>query len=909
MPDFGINAFLLTDIEGSSVKWLHHRDAMLEALAAHDRILSVAISEGGGTTFKTAGDAYFAVFETPAAALHTAIRAQTALQALDWSAVGGLAVRMAVHIGSAEKRLGDFFGPAINRAARLLALAHGGQILTTDAVAALAAAERIAVTLDLVDKRSLDDPSQAAEIYQVSAAGLRSAFPPLRGPDRRRTNLPRQGGPLIGRDVDLQKVCEHFAAERFVSITGAGGIGKTRLAIEVGHQLPARFAGAVWFAQLAQVAEPELTASALATALGLDVPEGSTPLDRICNQFRTEHALLILDNCEHVLDAASAIAERLLAETDYLCILATSQESLGAVGEQVYRLPSLSTPAESAESTDEVLASGAGAFFLTRARAADASFNVDDGCAAVLGLICRRLDGVPLALAMAAARAPSLGLEPLAKLLDQRFRILVGGKRSVVPRHQTLRAALDWSVGLLSESERAIFCSLGVFSGGFSLEAAATVLANENQDRLSVINALSSLVGKSLVEADGSGSPRYRLFETARTYAIERTAEAGESQSLSHRHARYFSALFVNCLDDWTRLSDFDFRARYAPELDNLRAAIDWASGPGGGDPGLTAALLGHSAELWWSLSLVSEARTRCATALANAPGETRTREHAGMLRCFGQCASLSATNDAIDATQRAIEAYRSLGDNVGLGAALLLLRRLLMRIHRFDAADAVSQECETLIPTLARPRLSIFLKISQGARIAAQGDLPRALTIFEDALQTSRDRGFEDATLSLLMEIVDARWALLDLDGALAAARDGLAHVRRAVFVRERMIAPMLLNLFGILVERDELNEAQSMAAETLASVRNRGDAWQAFDHFSLFAAKRGRFEASVRLAGYVIAAGAALGAAVQVNEARAHESARQLTAGALSEQDIKRLLDEGASLSHAAACDLAAN
>ena len=343
-----LTTFLITDIEGSSLKWLNHREAMQGALTTHDAILREAITTSGGEVFKTAGDAFYAAFAMPAAAVKAAARAQQDLSAADWSSIGGLKVRMAIHTGTAQSRAGDYFGPALNRVARLLALAHGGQILTTDSVARLVMAEREAHSAVLLGRQALDDPAQPVEVYQVKGPGLVAEFPPLRMRDTNRTNLPQQPTVLVGREHELQTLAHHVANSRLTSLTGTGGVGKTRLAIASAGEHSAMFPDGIWLVEFAPLSDPGLLPGAVATAVGLQLAPNVPPLQALANQMQLMDTLLIFDNCEHVIEAVAEMAEQLLNVTRRVRIIATTQEPLGVAGEQVMRLPSLSLPPETA---------------------------------------------------------------------------------------------------------------------------------------------------------------------------------------------------------------------------------------------------------------------------------------------------------------------------------------------------------------------------------------------------------------------------------------------------------------------------------------------------------------------------------------------------------------------------------
>jgi predicted ATPase len=358
-------------------------------------------------------------------------------------------------------------------------------------------------------------------------------------------DLPQPVSELIGREAELSEVVDLIRAHRLVTLIGEGGIGKTRLGIEVARHLLPEFADWPGVAELAPLSDPELVPVAVATALGLEFTAGAISAERVANALAGKQLILVLDNCEHVIDAAASMAMALLHTNAAIHVLATSREPLRVEGEHLYRVPSLAVPAEGADDVDELLRHGAVQLFVTRARAADPHFLPDGRTAAVAAAICRRLDGIPLAIELAAARGAALGIEDLASRLDDRFRLLTGGRRTALPRHQTLQATFDWSYELLSEPERVVLSRLAIFAGGFGLQAAGVVAASAEIAPPAVVDCVASLVTKSLVTADvGDATEHYRLLETTRAYALEKLAEGGELASIGRCHAEYYRDLF-----------------------------------------------------------------------------------------------------------------------------------------------------------------------------------------------------------------------------------------------------------------------------------------------------------------------------------------------------------------------------
>ena len=447
------------------------------------------------------------------------------------------------------------------------------------------------------------------------------------------TNLPGYFSELIGRDAEVGEILHLLAEHRLVTLTGVGGIGKTTLGLEVARHLLPEFADGIWVAELGPLSDPGLVFVTVATALGLELAAGATSPERVANALGSKRLLLVLDNCEHVINTAASMAESLLRANPWARVIATSREPLRVSGECIYRVLPLGVPMEGAEDPDEVLRYGAVRLFVARARDADPHFSLDSRAAAAMAAICRRLDGMPLAIELAAARTASLGLEGLASRLDDRFMLLTGGRRTALPRQQTLRATLDWSYELLSEPERAVLRRLAVFPGGFTLEAASTVVASAEIAASDGVDHVPDLVEKSLVVADGTGATvNYRLLETMRAYALDKLAQAGELEQVARRHAEYHRDLFERAESEWETRPATEWLADYGRRIDDVRTALDWAFSPNG-DTSVGVALAAASAGLWGQLSLPEECHRHVDRALASfAPGSIRAERHAMLL-------------------------------------------------------------------------------------------------------------------------------------------------------------------------------------------------------------------------------------------------------------------------------------
>ena len=572
----GTVTFLFTDLEGSTRLWEEHPEAMKSALAQHDSILRDAVEAHSGHVVKTTGDGVHAVFAEPLRAIGAAVAGQRALA--DASTEPPLRVRMGIHTGPAELRDGDYYGSAVNRAARVMSAAHGGQI-----VVSLATEELVRdhlpdgnEVMDLGEHR-LRDLSRPERLFQVAAPGLESDLPPLRSLEAFPSNLPAQLTSFVGREEDLSGIATALRDARLVTITGVGGVGKTRLAIQVAAEVLPRFPDGAWLCELAVADDRESMAQILAVTFGVRARAGLSLEASIVEFLRAKRLLVVLDNCEHLLRPARDFASSVLNACPGIGILATSREALGVPGEQTWPLRSLDVPDSS--SIAEVTAAEAAVLFSERARAVRPGFVVDESNAAAVADICNRLDGIPLALELAAARVVAMSPIDIATRLDERFRLLTGGRHASVERHQTLRAAVDWSYSLLDDGERTVFNRLAVFSGTFDANAAEAVVTGGGVESWDVVDALTGLVAKSMVLADEgtAGSMRYQLLETLRQYAAERLDAEGETDAWRRRHATHYAEAAELITVGLRGRDETASRARLDAEIDNFRSAVAWS--------------------------------------------------------------------------------------------------------------------------------------------------------------------------------------------------------------------------------------------------------------------------------------------------------------------------------------------
>src|SRR5271155_819524 len=592
----GVVTFLFTDVEGSTRRWEADADGMRVALAAHDQVLRGVIQAHGGWLFKHTGDGVCAAFASPRSAVDAAVAAQRALE---------LPVRMGLATGEAELREADYFGVVLNRAARVMAAGHGGQVLLAESTAVLLSGA------DLVDlgQRRLRDLSTAVGVFQILAEGLPTAFPPLRTLDATPGNLRPPVSSLIGREAERVEVETALRGHRLVTLTGVGGVGKTRLALEVAAQVADKFPDGVWVFELASVGDPAAVPDAVASVLGITQQPGKSLTDSVATALEGRVRLLVFDNCEHVLDAAVDLIEAIFAHSTTVKILATSREGLGAVDEQVWPVPSLDVGAG--------LDSPAVTLFVERARSAAPRFSLAKADeASAVAEICRRLDGIPLAIELAASRMASMTASEVRDRLDQRVRLL-GGSRRALERHHTLRPAVARAYDLLDEAEKPLLERCSVFAGGFALESACAVTGSD--DEFAILDLLDALVRKSLLVADrSSGRTRFSMLETIRQFAEEQLVACGQASEIRAVHSRYFAGREADIMALWDSPNQREAYDWFTVELANLRSAYRWAADQSDLDVAATiatwAAWLGfwmHNYEpIAWAEELIEPART-----------------------------------------------------------------------------------------------------------------------------------------------------------------------------------------------------------------------------------------------------------------------------------------------------------
>jgi predicted ATPase/class 3 adenylate cyclase len=767
--------FLFTDIEGSTRLWEREPERMRVALAGHDALCREAVAAHHGRIVKGTGDGIHAVFDDPLDGVQAALHLQQALQRAEADATAGgalaLRVRSGLHCGVVERRDGDFYGSAVNRAARIMAIGHGGQTLLSQAVAERVASRLPAdVALQDLGRVRLRDLSSPEQVHQLLHPALRADFPPVRSLEATPNNLAQQLDSFIGRERELAEVKALLGRSRLVTLLGMGGIGKSRLSVQLGADRLDEHPDGVWLVELAPLTDPRLVPQALANVLGVKEQPGQPVLDALLDHVRDKVLLVILDNCEHLVRACAELAKQLLQAGAGLQVLASSRDVLQVAGETVYAVPTLSVPDAHQPADIALLTQHAAVqLFVDRATAAQSAFRLHADNAAAVAQICQRLDGIPLALELAAARTRSLSVQAIAARLDDRFRLLVTGDQTVLPRQRTLRALIDWSFDLLGPGERVLFRRLAVFAGGWTLEAAEAVCAGDGLDLPDVLDLLAQLVGKSLVVMEPGGG-RYRMLETVRAYAQEQLALAGDEADTRRRHVAHHlgladaarSALMGPEQARWLALLDL--------ERENLLAAHDGC----GRDPSLVEqglqlvfVLKGY----WHARGLLTLGHQVTVEALQRTPADART---------FGRCRALCDAGQLSYFLGRYAEARRYLedshaiarqiGDAGRMAAVLQPLGMVHMALGDTASARATYEAALPLAQQLGHQRL-VAASLNALAQLhRADGALDSAEALYARTLELARDLGDREseaiamlnrAMLALLRQQVPeaARW------------------------------------------------------------------------------------------------------------------------------------------------------
>lgn len=837
----GTVTFLFTDIQGSTQLWQRHPAVMPQSLARHHTILRQAIEDHGGYVFQIIGDAFCAAFHTAQHGLNAAIEAQRRLRDEPWGETGPIRVRMALHSGAVEVRPDDYTsgeylsGITLSRAARLLSAGHGGQVLLSQATAEL-------LTYDLPEgtrlrdlgEHRLKDLQRQEHIYQVITSDLILDFPPLKTVDTFPNNLPVQLTSFIGREKEIAEIKSLLApmennqgtmfiapSARLVTLVGAGGAGKTRLSLHVGFSLIDVYQAGVWLVDLAPLSDPELVPQAVASVVGIAERPGQSLIASIADHLRSQSLLLILDNCEHLIEACARLADELLRSCPKLSILTTSRETLGIPSEVVYNVPSLSLPdtpditfnLEALEQNESIQ------LFVERAEAVQPRFRLNAENAKAIVQICRRLDGIPLAIEMAAARMKMLSAEQITARLDARFRLLTDGGRLAPARQQTLHALIDWSYNLLLEPERILMGRLSVFAGSWSLEAAEEVCIRDTPADVSltstlignipldVLELLGQLVNKSLVvvDFDPTGETRYRFLETIRQYACEKLVEAGELGTYLDRHLQYFLKK-AKMAERYLESTEQDiWMNRLERDYDNIRTALRWSIDGARVEAGLQLAEALKS--FWYTRGYLSEGREWLESLLALSSDPTQGRalalDQAGFLARY-QCDFFQASA----LISESLGIWRELGNSKGIADSLANLGYVML----------------------------------------FQGDLEKAFELYNESLQINRSLGNQQGLADTFSHLGRIAFFRKDYELAYHLHTESLNIWRN--LGDKTGVCHALNRLASVAIETGQPDEAHRMALESVSIARDlkysEGIA-SALELFAINAALGGQWEQAV--------------------------------------------------------------
>ena len=710
-------------------------------------------------------------------------------------------------------------------------------------------------------------------------------------------NLPPVVTSLVGRDSDVRAVCALLGEHALVSIVGTGGIGKTCLAQAVAAQLGAEYPDGIWWVELAPLADSALVATTAARVIGAPGSEGGDALQALQTLLADHRALVVLDNCEHVLDAAAAFAEAVAAASPGVHILATSQEPLRAAREQLYRLGTLELPATN--SSPPTTLDGAALLFVERARLLDSRFVPDVARWPAVVEICRRLDGIPLAIEMAVARLPLLGLDGVRQRLDQRFNILTGNARTVLRRHQTLRATLDWSHSLLSANEQIVLRRLGVFAGSFDLEAARRVAADEQIDGWAAVDLLGGLVEKSLVIAESGDAPRYRLLETTRAYALERLGDAGETSALLQLHAETLRHLLAERTRSGQAESTGD-RAAFASELDNLRAAFAWADGEPDRTP-LAVELASFSLQVWQATVSLPEGIEAMLRLAPYVDDRTSQDVQARFWMTLARLGTISARRECYEAAGRAVDLYRQLGDEVSLLTSLAARAAMGSQRNETEAAEAALAEAKRLEHDGLPARLRGSLAWARQRWLTRSDRLEEGLDAVLVQAEHYRRAGLEDwAAIAEGANVASLETSLGRPHSAEARARQALATIERLGMAQEG--GHVRLSLATALSDLGRYDEAVAEARAALPLLIGEGDEFRLLEPLALNAALQGRHADAARVLGFADARRAESGTLCMPTVQRLRARAYAIVASKIDAMEVEALKTAGAGLAHSA-------
>lgn len=823
----GTLTFLFTDLEGSTRLWESDPERMRLAMVRHDKLIESRVERYHGFVVRPRGegDSRFAVFPRATDAIAAASLIQRAFFIEPWDLPTPLRVRLALHTGEADLRLGDYYGSAVNRCARLRSAAHGGQTLISMVTVGLVQdALPEGIRLRDLGEYDLKDLRRSEHIYQLIIPGLPKDFPPLKVNQTLHNNLPLALTSFIGRQMEITQVKQFLTSTRLLTITGSGGAGKTRLALRVGTDLVEHFPDGVWWVDLVSLTNPALVPQFIANTLTIHEEVGRPLVQTLLDNLRTKNLLLILDNCEHLLEEIPHLSEKLLRGAPHLRILATSREPLGLTGETIWCIPPLTSPDPLEPiDLDKLVTFESVTLFVARAAAVKPGFTLTPQNVLPITEICTRLEGIPLAIELAAARVKVLSASEIAARLVDCFHLLGDEGRTTLTRQQTLRAVMDWSYNLLAEKERLLFQRLSVFAGGWSLSSAESICAGGLLQPAEILNLLAHLVDKSLVVAEHhSGSERYRFLETIRQYARERLRNNDEEEPFAHKHAEHFLDLVEQSYADLWGPKQEDRLLLLEREHDNLRAALDWMVG----DPNRGEMLLRMAATIWrfWQIhGNITEGRTWLEHALAtnqDAPAQLR----ANALRGAGKFAHQQGDyQQAMTLHTQGLNLFREIGDKVGIARQLNALGEIAQ--IQGDYSQAANLHTESLALHYENgDREGIAASLEQLGIIARDhGQYHSARELLEESLKLNRERGDRLHTALSLNNLGVVAHFLCEYKHAISLYEQAVAISRQ---LKDRTgIANTLQNLAVVTKDQGDFTRSANLYHECLELRESFGD------------------------------------------------------------------------------------
>ena len=872
----GTVTFLFTDIEASTHLLQQLGDSYAGVLDDQRRLLRIAFQENHGHEVDTQGDAFFVSFARAKDAVHAAISAQRALASHPWPQGTPLRVRMGLHTGEPVRTEEGYVGMDVHRSARICSAGHGGQILLSQATHVLVENDlpEGASLRDLGEHR-LKDLQHPEHVFQLVTSDLPVDFPSLKSLDALPNNLPRQLTSFIGRKREITEAKRLLSSTYLLTLSGSGGCGKTRLALQVAADLADEFPDGVWVAELASLSDPDLVTQEAASSLGVREVPGSRLIDTLSNYLKSKGLLLILDNCEHLMQACTTLSDTLLRSCPNLKIIISSREALGIAGETIYRVPSLSFPDPKSTPTLKNLRMYESVrLFTDRAVAVQPTFRLTDDNASAVAHVCHRLDGIPLALELAAVRVKVLEVEEITSRLDDRFRLLTGGSRTALPRQQTLRATIEWSYNLLAEEERVLLGRLAVFMGGWSLEAAETICIGKMVEDYQVLDLLTNLVDKSLVTAEGSGGKkRYHLLETVRQYARERLLESGEVESLRNRHLQWYLDLAELAEKELWGRDELEWQERLDLEYDNLRAALEWSLGGEKVETGLRmAAALGlfwtmhgnYSEGIEWLEGAPSKN-----SLVPSSPEAMSARANA--LWWAGWLFYLKSEDyeQAITLFEESLSLFRELGDKRGTGRSLFGLGIVALFQNDYTVAAELLEESLVLFREKGNKSDISFSIHHLGILSRYQGEYKRAEALLEENLTLSRERESKVGISVALLDLGHVRCDQGDYDRAQELGEESLSLSRE---IGDKRVISLVLRLLGLVaLGQGDHDRATELFGESLALAGELGvklNIAQGLEGFAAVAVAQRGWEKGVRLLGAAEAVREAIGSSLPPSE-----------------------------------------